>query len=272
VQLVSAWFFVDPAIADPPRLRLLLDQLDTVAVAQANVPDALASVRGLLATPLLPLLFAAAVAAATSTRRWRLALAWAALLAILVLLGLAGRPAPVRVCLPTLALLLLAALQSAPRGALATRIRVTALVIAAVGALATTWQASGATQARAQAVAAQAARLPTDRLHVVWGATFPYELAYPVWLRRDDAHRLALSEIGGWVLAPFTQAQWRRWHVGDFRSQVANDSVSLIASPAHLYLLGEYCREHLGRPLRVLGEQQFVDFTRYQVSCAAPGN
>jgi hypothetical protein len=99
IQLVSAWFFVDPAIADPPRLAVLLGHLDTVEMAKANVTDAVQSRRGLAAPVLAPLLVAALAAAATATRRVRLVLAWVALLAILVVLGQAGRPAPVRVCL-----------------------------------------------------------------------------------------------------------------------------------------------------------------------------
>ena len=270
LALVQNWFFLDPAIADPPRLGALLAKVDMARMAMGNADKARDSL-GILARPeLLPLVLAALVAAVRSGRRTRLLLAWALFAAALVALGLLGRPAKLRICVPVVAMLLFAALQfPLPRAADWRRF---VLPAALVAMLATTlgllWRESGVEHVRAAAVEAQVAQLPRDRLHVVWSGALPVEVVFPVWIDRRQAGRVHLTEIGAWSLAPFTRDQWRRWHRGEFREELATRSVSLIAPPQLPHWLGDYCREHLGRPMRVLESQRFDDFTRQEVTCA----
>ena len=201
---------------------------------------------------------------------WEGVVVAALLAAALVALGLLGRPAKLRICVPVVAMLLFAALQfPLPRAADWRRF---VLPAALVAMLATTlgllWRESGVEHVRAAAVEAQVAQLPRDRLHVVWSGALPVEVVFPVWIDRRQAGRVHLTEIGAWSLAPFTRDQWRRWHRGEFREELATRSVSLIAPPQLPHWLGDYCREHLGRPMRVLESQRFDDFTRQEVTCA----
>ncbi|WP_162591217.1 hypothetical protein [Variovorax sp. PBL-E5] len=242
VELVEQWFFVDPKIADPARLKALLaDASERPAHDRFHV-DASMQALGHGALRMLVLV------AVLGTVLWpsrRMLLAWAVFLAAIVAIGFFGRPGIIRVYLPAVGLLALAPMLRGVRlQGVRGRVFSTALALATVANAVQVLDESRATRTADAAARSQIAGFPTDPV-VIWGVGFPFEAVYRVFGASQEAMHYQLYGLGVSTLAPFSvaSAEERRGR-GMVARLLSTEGVPLLATDKSLRLLGDYCREH----------------------------
>ena len=256
MELIGSWFFVDPDIADPKRLRALLASLGSAPLALHSLPLATRGMRNLW-HPDLVSLFAAAVLLGLSQGGRRVAASWILFLGAILVLGIAGRPGPVlRVYVPLLSLLVIAPLVWTRPSQRRTAIALTILMAGATANGYRVIKQSLGKQQQAVSLRRDLAAL-TTRPVVTWGSTFPFELVYPVLGPTATTRSLRFYGLGVFTLAPFSVAYAEEMAGNGFIAHLRSDEgLHLIASNRQLSLLATYCGEHLGGQLESLPTSQ----------------
>jgi hypothetical protein len=269
VSLISSWFFVDPHIADPVRLKALAGSIDWSSRLSANLTKGLDGVLAVTDPVIAPLFLAAAVVGLLSPHRKKIFLAIGVFLSCLFLLGALWRPSVLRVYYPICALLLIAAvmhlrtdtvpLANKPDLKLLVRrnwrIVFVLVILFSVFAAGVRRDYLGNQQQMEDShpIQTELRQLDPQELYVVWLGYLRRELAFPVFNRDEKIRALDLYMLGSFTMAPFEKAQWdaRPWQgLGD---RLLHGSpvpfLSEANSTVDLSLLREYCREHHARKL-----------------------
>src|SRR6185369_16611546 len=110
VRMVSGWFFVDPQLSNPDLLRSLIGEIPAKTMVETNLAASLPVVNALPRSPELLALTCVGAFLLMVLLRPGLLFAWLLFYAAILILAAIGRPPPVRVCFPLLALLTLAPL------------------------------------------------------------------------------------------------------------------------------------------------------------------
>lgn len=269
IALVSNWFLADPEVANPGALGRVLDHVDWSHRFTDNLRSAARSLTAATQPRLIGLLLAAVVATIASQRRRRLLMSWALLAGSAAALGLIGRPFPLRVWAPALALiLLLSLLFQRPRPSRARSLVALAIVGATLASTGLVIRQHSGDVVLAHSAEQDIRELPSGTLHLVWGGSFPSELVYPALRPSSEALDLALVDLGTWWSTPFGQETWHAHFDDAFATSLEHGPLSLIAVPRYISLLRTYCEEHASGPLRIVEQQSLQTFTRYSVTCA----
>lgn len=126
ITLIAQHFFVDPDMANPKRIALLLEAVPRRDMMLENAPLVAWALKTLYDPAVLPLMIAA-IAMTFFSRRWMAAIAsWSIFLVVIVMFALLGKPGALRIYYPTPILLLFVSI------ALALWTETRALVIRAV--------------------------------------------------------------------------------------------------------------------------------------------
>ena len=251
IELLGSWFFVDPELADPQRLRALLGGLGSASLALHSWAQATRGIRNLWHPQLLPL-FAAALLLTLTQGSWRVVASWALCLSAVLALGVIGRPGALRVYVPLLCLLIIAPLLWSRLGERRAALALTVLVAAA--ALNGYQLVEHSLAAERDAAVQRRALAGLDQQAVVtWGSAFPFEAVYTV-LNNDRAARdYRFYGLGVFTLAPFSVAAAEERAGRGFIARLGSDEgIRMIADQRQLQLLGTYCAEHLGATLETL--------------------
>ncbi len=266
--LVKNWFFADPAIANPEALRGMLSSRGPMPVLAGNFGLVLEGVQALRGKELLPAVMASIAALILLPRRKPIVAAWGIFVSALLIMSLLGRPGVVRVYAPVVSFLVLAPLLD---NALSNRRR----VILAATALAANFFSFVLLLPEARAserLISQAYRdvqqMNPGRYYVTWGASFPFEYAFPVLARQDNARNISLYGLGVFTLAPFSVARAEdRAGNGLMVRLHSAGGVPVIASRQRMEMLGRYCKEHFGRDIEVVETLDTQTFSIRTVAC-----
>lgn len=268
LALVQNWFFVDPAVANPKELGLLLERSDFVSSRLVDLSRGLSGIKQLL-NPYFSLLLLAALAVLFGRISRQMAMVWFGLIAVAFLLGLVDRAHTHRVFYPLAVLLILlpyfgniiaSARQRVVNALVAFLLIVNALLFGVV--------LKAKFDARVDVTAVNLTRY--DEAISVWGNSFPYEKTYAI--REDESlNDVSYLALGTSSLAPYSEAVVARSRGDGFLDRLHSSSgLLLIAQDKFHQLLKTYCDEHFGLQSyrasnNLLTEQQF---SLVRVSCA----
>jgi hypothetical protein len=264
-QLLANWFFEDPRTANAETLTRISAALDA-STRPGQFWSGGATALAAAWAPSLQPLFMAALFVFLLRPNVRVLLCAALCAAAIFLTGALGRPGILRVYYPLLAALVLLALPVRLSG-----VRAVAASVVLVGALA--HQAVGLLQQN-RALVQRHAMLTKEALALgdgptyVWGAAFPYEIAFPVFGQPAVPMRHPLLGFGVFSHAPNTHFLAMRGSANGFVAQLQSaPGVALIATPGHLEMLGQYCAEKIGAPLVVADQKNQRQFNWTRVRC-----
>jgi len=274
IQLISNWFYVDTAVADPVRLQALFSDLPFETRFIENLYGGWNAIASLADPTIAPLLIAAAVLSFLS-RCWLKAIAsWVVFLAVISGYGLAGRPGVLHAYYPVPVLLMFAALECRLRNEVRKpmlRVVPWAVLLATlVMMLNVNIVENRKFIERSRDAREDVARLDWSKTHVVWGAVFPTELALPVLERQTERFDFPQYGLGWESLTPFSIHSFEATPWRDLADRIERDrDIPVIASKSNLELLATYCREHHHKELTVR-ETPLNTFTLFNVTCKKP--
>lgn len=219
IDLISGWFFVDPNIANPGKLRAMLDELGPLPAQGNSLTHAWLGVKTIWHPVLLPIVLTAFLLAVLYPGRQVLTV-WSMCIAAVFVLGLLGRPGVLRVYIPLVSLLVITPFLAMGSGFLALGIWRHRLAVGVIFVAALVNTSAVISESKTSGVASEHVRqglknFPTYPV-VVWGDTFPFEYAYPVLQSSQPAMHYRL--YGFWRLYTGTffsrlrRAEERAWY------------------------------------------------------------
>jgi hypothetical protein len=262
VDLITNWFFEDPKIADPEKLRSMLRELGPLAFQAGSVEKAWKGVSELgTSDKLLPIALAAALIAVMRPRR-RTVGVWILCLGALFTLGLLGRPGVTRVYIPLVGLLLLAPFLDAG-GVFPDCSKLRRWTVIGVVLVASLFNAqsvlgnSRGLQSWSEDIRAGLQHFPNDGV-VVWGGNFPYEAVYPVLGSSPNFRNLHLYLLDDFSLAPYSVATAARTSGHGFLDQLVDArGVAVVVNDYGAGLLEIYCRDNLHGFFDILANRDY---------------
>jgi hypothetical protein len=262
VDLITDWYFEDPKIADPVKLRAMLRKLGPLAFQAGSLEKAWKGVAELWCSDkLLPIVLAAIFLFAMRPR-WRVFWVWSLCLGALFTLGLMGRPGVTRVYVPLVGLLLLAPFLESG-GALVdhTNLRrwtvIGIVLVASFFNVHTVFANSRGLRNWSEDVRAGLVHFPSDGV-VVWGGNFPYEAVYPVLGSSPNFRNLHLYLLDDFTLAPYSVATAARAAGHGFLNQFVDErGVAVVLNDYGAALLESYCRDNLHGIFDVLANRNY---------------
>ncbi|QDM33298.1 hypothetical protein FNL55_19490 [Tardiphaga sp. vice352] len=268
IRLVGNWFFVDPRLSDPELLKSLLAEIPVQNAIEQNLASSLTAFSAMLGPQLLPLTLAGLILLVTSFRSKLLA-AWAICLIAFLALTVAGRFGVVRVYFPLFALLVIFACVTESR---LSRWRFSAVILAlSAGNLINVRFLIDEAAASDQMVRlARAEKFVSPESTVIWGGSFPFQYAFPVFTREPDVRQTRIYGLGVFTLAPFSVASAdERSGRGLLERLRSSPGIPLISTTDYQSLLNTYCIEHFGSPLRMSISTQTKLWSVMNASCAS---
>jgi hypothetical protein len=256
VDLIRNWFFADPKLADPQKLRIMIEELGDLPFRHASVEKAWLGVRSLWHPNLMPLVLAALVVGALRPT-WQLVASWILCLGILFAIGLLGRPGVLRIYVPVVVLLLLAPLVGGYLTGWRRRMAAISLVAASAIAIPQVVDQSREFQAHSLQVRSDLFSFPDDPV-VAWGSAFPYEAVYPVLEAYAPAMKYRIYSLGTDTWAPYSLSYAEHGAKRGMIDRLISDAgVPIIAYDYYFELLEGYCREHHQGVLQEVAAQAY---------------
>ena len=116
-------------------------------------------------------------------------------------------------------------------------------------------------------IRSQIAKFPNTPV-IVWGASFPYEAAYPVFNIPASSMKYSLHAFGVFSPAPFSVA-FRENHEGRSMAKkfASVNGVSIVAGDQQIQILSTYCKERLNGEMRVLSSERFGPMLVRTIRC-----
>jgi hypothetical protein len=272
IDLLHAFFSVDPTVADPQRLKPLLAQLPPRYASEQPLRRGLDGIHVLGHPALFPLLLAALSLALLYPDR-RVLATWLLCIASIFALAVVFRPGVLRVYLPLVSLLFLAPLigntlaNRIPRWRW--RLAQGIVVAAALYAMAHAFAVSRSTEAYDARLRRDMQDLPHEPF-VVWGGALPFQSLYPPLQRAESVRAHRIEVFGVFTLAPFSRSTMEQAKGNGFLQRLqAPGGVLVFARPKHFEYLEIYCRERLGGELSKEDQQGRLPSLK-RVRCAAP--
>lgn len=266
IHLLENWFFVDPAIADPAKMWRLIEGLPKETLLQWSL--GIKSIRLLSRPEILPLALGALIMGLHPQLKLRreYLLAIAIGLIFIFIMGVSGRPTPIRVVYPMAALLIsFGVIVLSPGREFYLGIVLGILIFF------TFWQnmlIGENEKIFTHRVRQEASLLSTEKTYVVWGATLPIEGIFPPFGTDSNLRALRFYGLGVNSLNPSFLEQLRATGHEDLREWLkSKDPVPLLAHPQELKMLQTYCAERIGSPLQVLEEKMIGSAYSYLVTC-----
>lgn len=267
IDLISSWFFADSKLMETQRLQRMLDELGPTSAQSGGGQRAVDGLRTLWEPTLLSL-SAAALALLLLKFSLRLGAVWLLTLAAAMAMGWFGRPGVTRVYVPLVALLLVApCIINLPATGWRRKAGVAALAFGLLANASQIFSESRSVHADAGKLRQSMAGL-SPQVIVVWGASFPYQLAYPV-MGPSFAAGFRFYGLGVFTRAPVSTA-FALEAQGEGLIRRLQSAEGLLGIIADLRWLEIYCQEHLGAKLARLQTLPFSGFTLQRIRCARP--
>lgn len=271
IQLITGWgVYADPELADPEKLKSMLLDIGFVPDKRIVVDNVVKAFKAVLHPSLLPIFFVALISLCVrfNLRAW---LVWGAFFLSLVVMGLLGRPGMIRVYYPLVVLLFISPILLEGREIFAIAywqkiLSFLLFITILVNFYITGTQSLIATDNDAS-IRSQIAKFPNTPV-IVWGASFPYEAAYPVFNIPASSMKYSLHAFGVFSPAPFSVA-FRENHEGRSMAKkfASVNGVSIVAGDQQIQILSTYCKERLNGEMRVLSSERFGPMLVRTIRC-----
>ena len=280
MALLRDWFFADPDLANPGRLRAMLRELGPLVTARGSLSRGWEGIAALWSRRLLPLLLAAVLLGILRPGR-RAFLCWGLCAAAIFSMGVLGRPGVVRVYVPLASLLAAAPIAAAHPGPFRRR-ACTAVLLAACAwnaflAVPESLEASAYAGRGREALAGfpEKAGAPA----VSWGGAFPYHRLYPVLWPVSKMLPRRIAAMGWMTLAPYSvHAAMEARGKGLVSRLRSEEGLPLVARERQVEELRKYFAEHFGGQLvsfpskkfGIRGVKRFGPVTVRMFRCLSP--
>jgi len=256
IALLRDFFFVDPHLADPNRLRTMLHELGPVPMRGNAASNVWIGLRALW-HPLILISMAAALLLFLLSPSWQLALSWGLCLSIIIAMGLFGRPGILRVYFPLISLLTVAPFLVTNFSQKRKWMIVGVLMLAALVNAIPLMTKSRYLKSISGDFNKVWADFPAEPV-VVWGSAFPYEAIYPVMSLPPTTVQPQLYALGVFTLAPFSLASAEEHQGrGMIDRLLSKTGVPIAASGSSFHFLETYCKEHDHGPLQYIAVKHY---------------
>lgn len=268
IDLLSNWFFIDPRISNPIKLKAMLIELGPLWQQSGAFINGWVGIKALWSFTLLPLVFSAISLTVFYPSR-RVMASWIICIIAVFVLGLMGRPGILRVYVPLISLLLIASflrpnmLRCFPKRLCTVVIFLTCIVNAGL-----VFSDAKTAQMSIARVRNSLEDFPKGMLFC-WGAELPFESIYPVLHSTSSRIKYPqLYSLGGFALAPFTVSFTESAKGRDLSKRLTDKGgISMIAHEYSIGLLKVYCQEHLNCNLKKLATRNYGVFEMSQWIC-----
>ncbi|MBA3536111.1 MAG: hypothetical protein H0T84_05805 [Tatlockia sp.] len=266
IELIKSFFFVDSTISDPIKLSNLLDKLGPLPVQKSLLSNVWLGLQALWGPRLLfPVLMALFMAFLRPN--WRIAASWSLFIVAILLMGLWGRPAILRVYVPVISLLLIAPFLRRGESGWRDYVSVIILFSGAFMTLGPIFNASKSEQLVSNQMRKDFKNFPHYPV-VIWGGTFPFNSIYTLFAIPESAKLYHLYGLGVSTLAPYTYAYSEEKAGRGVKDLLTKKKgVPMMALPEYFELLKVYCKEHFQGELQDLFSKKFGEYSIKQVRC-----
>ncbi|WP_454784961.1 hypothetical protein [Legionella sp. WA2024007413] len=266
IDLISNWFFVDPHIANPKTLKIMLKQLGPLPRQERALDKAWLGVKALWSRPLLITLITALLLGLLHPS-WKIAVSWGLCVAAIFTLGLLGRPGVLHVYVPVVSLLLIVPFLNGTVPQWRNYLSIALLLFAALFNTSKVFSEAKLQQIVAAKTRAAYVHFP-DGPMIVWGAAFPYELIYPVIGVPPSAMLYKHYGLGTSTLAPFTLAYAKQKEGNGLIGELfQKDGIAILAPNSYLKILSIYCNEHFSGKLEEIKSSSYGGIKLRQQRC-----
>jgi hypothetical protein len=274
IDLIAYRFTGDPRVINASALQAMIADLGPLTMQSNNLVKGWAGIQALSNTAILPLIITVFILFILFPR-WQALLSLLLFLAALFALGMMGRPGIFRVYYPLVCLLLLAPLVfykvktwSRYNSVIATVL----LLMACLINFKITYHEYLNRKAAMEQLSVDLDRLPKEIL-TVWGAHFPYELAYPVLDQNQLNRELKIYSLATRTLTPTSNATVQiREGNGLITRLLSDEGVLWVGVTDNVFpsgLLDIYCQEHHDRQIQISPEQIMPSLTVQRVKCVS---
>lgn len=272
LDLLSAWFYVDSQLANPKILNAMTEALGSLGIQDGSIKKALQGLYALTKNPTLPL-FLAAIILFFLYPKLQVVVAFVLLFGANFYLGLIGRPSILRVYYPLISLLVLAPLIIPQQHNVRKHIAIAILFVACVWNFSYLYQEQQVSKNKIKQAQLDMKRLPLGMLFI-WGASFPFEYAYPLLTNNFEANKLKFYSLGWNTLAPYSISTNEEKNGNGFIKKLLQPEGLLIFADSqyHGLLLATYCQEKFGGQFELTNYAKFESFTLLKVECHVDSN
>jgi len=270
INLISNWFFVDPQLSNPAKLNAMLTDVGIHHWVSRGFGLGMESVRLLYVDQLWPMLACALIIGFVSPSR-RVFMVAALIIGAVFALGAIGRPGVTRVNYPLCALLLLTAVHATrARPPLSRGIAGLAVLLAGAATLHAVWPYQAQAKSNASRAELQVEGLPKGVL-TIWGADFPFEVAFPPLGGTAKAQALRIYPMGVSTLAPYSMATEEEAAGRGFLKRLTSEAgLNISLTAPRIEMLRTYCEEHLQAPLEAKVVYEREGFLVHNLRCSQP--
>ncbi len=258
INLIRTFFFVDPNIANPTKLKAIVNDLGPLPISNNHIASIWKGLKFLWHPNLLPLILTGLLLALIRPN-WQVISCWILCLIAVSIMGILGRPGILRVYTPLVSLLLVAPFfnHRASISILQYYFCFTILMIAIIFNTSSVISQSNSFHLSAKKIRQEFLTLPETQIFA-WGGTFPFEALYPVLTKKKNTTRYQLYSLGTTTLAPtsisfFEQKRGR----GMIDLFIKPEGILLFANNRRYNLLQKYCTERLKGKFKVLFSQKY---------------
>jgi hypothetical protein len=263
INLLASWFFADKQISNPVLLGILLSHYNFLTHLIVNYKLGIIALRALFDTQILPLTCLSIMGIILSKQKLKLLSLFMLFTICIVILGLLGRPAVLRVYYPIMALLTIIALLYIARP----NYYVCLVIISTVFMIKQQYFLNQERLEIARLTTKDVSEaISSEKLVVEWAGEFPFEYYYlPLQRIKTNIH---IYSLGGFFYLPNTYAS---------NGEVTNNSIvnwlvqakniDIITNEGAIRLLSTYCEEHLKKHLKINNINKLKTFTIYNISC-----
>jgi len=270
MDLIGSAFWADPQISDPKSLNAMLTEVGRAPSQGDRIENGMKALRVFGGPVLLPLMLPA-LFLLVLTPRWSVAASWVLSVAALFALGVAGRPAVVRVYVPLASLLRVAPLVVGEDGGVFRRwVAILTLAVAWVGnAYGLLPQARESAQ-QVREFQRDIRGVPPQTI-VNWANSVRHELVFPVLARDPRIRAIRLYDVSAFTFAPFSVATAERAAGrGVIERLRTGEGIPMFTPYGYMWeWLRIYCGERLNGQLEGMFTYKSPSLYVQQVRCVA---
>lgn len=274
LNLLGDWFYLDTQVFSPAALYRLLDSLPWEGRIHLSTETLLRALEPFM-NAMVSALCAVLAALLLLHRRRRALLAALALFAIVMIgLALAGRPGVTRIYSPAFVVLALLGIVQFGESRRSLRLLFLAVVCAAVCFICDRTYVYGRhVEKDSEFVQATTCGLTRDRLTIVWGGRYPFQLEYPVFQPKQYDCPFEYYSFGQFSLAPYALDHLHSFTGGrDFvPALLAGQSFRVFADHNQMLLLRNFLKDHYAAKLAFTPGAFNPYYESYTIAVVPPG-
>ena len=256
IDLITNWFFVDPAIANPVALNAISNELNPNILKNNSIENGWKAIQALWNIKLLPMTAIAIFLAVLQPSR-QIALSWFLFISAIVAIGILGRPGIIRIYYPVIAFLIIAPLLFGKLSQTKKVFQLLAFVVSVYFVSNSAIADSQSFQKYANNKQKGFSQFPSTTV-VLWGGSFPFESLYPALGPTLKAKSYRIYGLGVFTLAPFSVPFLDELHGRGFITRLTSEEgVPIIGYKKSFDQLNIYCKEHHNGKLEELSANKF---------------